>query len=76
MTDIAIRVENLSKLYKIGKARTILDFGLQIDSLNPKPRIANLKSVRLALWNGFLLQSLSWNMTYSTGLAFSVAAGF
>ena len=26
--------------------------------------------VRLALWNRPLLQSLSWNMTYSTGLAF------
>jgi hypothetical protein len=30
--------------------------------------------VRLALWNRPLLQSLSWNMTYSTGLAFAVAA--
>ena len=29
--------------------------------------------VRLALWNRPLLQSLSWNMTYSTGLAFAVA---
>ena len=26
--------------------------------------------VMLALWNRPLLQSLSWNMTYSTGLAF------
>jgi len=30
--------------------------------------------VHLALWNRPLLQSLSWNMTYSTGLAFAVAA--
>jgi lipopolysaccharide transport system ATP-binding protein len=30
--------------------------------------------VRLALWNRPLLQSLSWNKMYSTGLAFAVAA--
>jgi len=30
--------------------------------------------VRLALRNRPLLQSLSWHMTYSTGLAFAVAA--
>ncbi len=63
MNDIAIRVENLSKQYRIGGPQ------------------ARYKTIR-ALWNRPLLQSLRprraqssrWNMTYSTGLAFSVAA--
>jgi len=51
MTDIAIRVENLSKRYKIGKAQqhhTILDFRLAIldyvPARNRKSAIQNLKS--------------------------------
>ena len=40
----------------------------------PPPRwawgLAAMRSRRPALWNRPLLQSLSWNMTYSTGLAF------
>jgi lipopolysaccharide transport system ATP-binding protein len=38
------------------------------------PALSSGMYVRLALWNRSLLQSLSWNMTYSTGLAFAVAA--
>ena len=48
MSDIAIRVENLSKQYRIGGPQ------------------ARYKTIR-ALWNRPALQSLSWNMTYSTG---------
>ena len=56
MTDIAIRVENLSKLYRIGRAQqrhdtlrdSIADFRLKIqDSLRPRhlqPSISNLQS--------------------------------
>ncbi len=57
MTDIAIRVENLSKRYRIGKAQqrhdtlrdSIADFGLRIADLLPrhanrKSKIQNLKS--------------------------------
>jgi len=56
MTDIAIRVENLSKQYRIGGPSTGLRTGPQ----------ARYKTIR-ALWNRPPLQSLSWNMTYSTG---------
>ncbi|GAG24386.1 unnamed protein product [marine sediment metagenome] len=55
MDDIAIRVENLSKQYRIGGPQ------------------ARYKAIRV-LWNRPPLQSLSWNVTYSTGLAFAVAA--
>jgi len=63
MTNIAIRVENLSKQYHVGGPQ------------------ARYKTIR-ALWNRPLLQSLRprraqssrWNMMYSTGLAFAVAA--
>jgi len=53
MSDIAIRVENLSKLYKIGKARTILDFGLPILDCpltrNPKSEIQNRRGAILGM---------------------------
>jgi len=48
MSDTAIRVENLSKQYRIGGPQ------------------AGYKTIR-ALRNRPPLQSLSWNMTYSTG---------
>ncbi len=53
MSDIAIRVENLSKLYKIGKAQTILDFGFQIldypPTCNPKSQIQNRRGAILGM---------------------------
>ncbi len=64
MSEIAIRVENLSKQYRIGGPST-LRRGSGQAGLRTGPQ-ARYKTIR-ALWNRPPPQSLSWNMTYSTG---------